>query len=80
MHTVRGAWVAHSGHDLVVHEFEPYIRLSAVSAEPALDPVWILCPHPPFSAPPLLVFSSPLQTNKQTNKQTLKNARGDAFE
>ena len=40
-----GAWVAHlvkrltSGHDLVVRGFEPHIRVSAVSAEPALAPL-----------------------------------------
>ena len=28
-----------SGHDLMVPEFEPYIRLSAVSMEPTLDPL-----------------------------------------
>ena len=28
-----------SGHDLVVHEFEPHIRLAAISEKPALDPL-----------------------------------------
>ena len=36
-----------SGHDLVVHEFKPHIRLAAVSAEPASDPLSpSLCPSP----------------------------------
>ena len=36
-----------SGHDLTVHAFEPHVRLPAVSAEPALDPVSLsLCPSP----------------------------------
>ena len=41
-----------SGHDLVVPEFEPHIRLCAASAEPAWDFL-----SPSFSAPPLLTFS-----------------------
>ena len=59
-----GIWVAHSvkypilsfgsGDDLMVYEFEPCIRLSAVSVEPALDPVSLsLCP-------PLLTLSPSL--------------------
>ena len=50
-----GPWVAESvkpltlgfgsGHSLMVHEFEPCIRLSAVSVEPALDPLYpSVCP------------------------------------
>ena len=36
-----------SGHDLMVHGFKPRSRLSAVSTEPALDPVSrSLCPSP----------------------------------
>ena len=36
-----------SGHDLAVHEFEPGIRLSAVRAKPASDPLspLSLCPN-----------------------------------
>ena len=41
-----------SGHDLMVREFEPRIRLDAVSTEPASDPL-----SPSFSAPPPLVLS-----------------------
>ena len=35
------AWVAHLGsaHDLLAHEFEPRIRRTVVSAEPASDPL-----------------------------------------
>ena len=44
-----------SGHGLIVHEFEPHIGLSAVSTEPALDPL-----SSPLSAPPLLVLSRAL--------------------
>ena len=33
-----------SGHDLMVHEFEPHIGLSALSTDPLLSPS--------FSAPP----------------------------
>ena len=47
-----GAWVAQSvecptssGHDLTIREFGPGIGLTAVSAEPALDPLSpSLCP------------------------------------
>ena len=39
-----------SGHDLMVHEFEPHVN-SLLSAQ---SPLWILCP--PLSAPPLLVL------------------------
>ena len=58
---VRGAWVAQSvkrptldfgsGHDLVVHEFEPHVGLWADSVEPAWDAL-----SPSLSAPPLLVL------------------------
>ena len=40
-----------SGHDLMVREFEPHIRLSAVSTEPAWDPL-----SPSLSAPPPLML------------------------
>ena len=55
------AWVAQSVEpptwaqvtiSRLVHEFEPHIRLSAVSVEPALDPL-----SPCVSAPPLLALS-----------------------
>ena len=46
---VKGAWVAQlvthptldfgSGHDFVVHGFEPCVRLCADSTEPAWDPL-----------------------------------------
>ena len=42
-----------SGHDLTVGEFEPRIRLSAVSMEPALDPRLPLS----LSALPLLALT-----------------------
>ena len=36
-----------SGHDLTAREFEPCIRLAAVSTEPASDPLSpSLCPAP----------------------------------
>ena len=36
-----------SGHDLTVGEFESHIGFTAVSAEPALDPLFpSLCPSP----------------------------------
>ena len=41
-----------SGHDLMVCEFKSHIRLAAVSAEPALDPL-----SPSLSAPTPLVLS-----------------------
>ena len=54
----RGAWVAQLeasdfglGHDLMVCGFEPHIRLTAVSSEPALGPL-----SPSLFAPPLLSF------------------------
>ena len=36
-----------TGHDLMVHGFEPHTRLSAVSMEPASDPQTLSapCPH-----------------------------------
>ena len=52
------------GHDLTVHEFEPLTGLSAVSAEPASDPL-----SPSLSAPPLFVhihtLSLPLKKKKK---------------
>ena len=47
-----------SGHGLAVREFEPHVRLSAVSTEPALDPL-----APSLSVPPLL-FSLSLSLSK----------------
>ena len=41
-----------SGHDLLVHEFEPHIRFSAFGTEPALDPL-----SPSLSAPTLLMLA-----------------------
>ena len=41
-----------SSHDLMVHEFKPRTRLSAVSTEPASNPL-----SPPLSGPPQLTFS-----------------------
>ena len=41
-----------SGHECTARGFEPCIGLSAVSAEPALDPK-----SPSLSVPPLLVLS-----------------------
>ena len=35
------------GPDLTVHEFEPHIGLTAVSAEPALDPLSAFLSAPP---------------------------------
>ena len=56
-----GAWVAQlvkcptlgfgSGHDLMVHAFEPYIRLQANSAEPSWDSL-----SPSLSAPLLFTL------------------------
>ena len=62
-----GTWVAQSvkrltfisGHDLTVREFEPYMGLSAVSAQPALDPL-----SPSLSAPPLLTLACALSDRK----------------
>ena len=47
----RLTWLSaqlHSGHDITVHEFEPHIRLSAVSAEPTWDPQLSLFAPPPL--------------------------------
>ena len=41
-----------SGHDLVVHEFEPHLGLAALGTEPASDPL-----SPSLSAPPPPAFS-----------------------
>ena len=54
-HLPAGAWVAQSvkgpalgscsGHDLMVHEFEPCVRLCTDSVEPARDSLSVsLCP------------------------------------
>ena len=50
-----------SSHDLMVHEFEPCIRLCTDSAEPASDSL-----PPPVYAPPLLThsFSLKIKLNK----------------
>ena len=40
-----------SGHGLTVPEYEPRIKLSAISAEPALDPL------SPLSVPSLLAHA-----------------------
>ena len=48
-----------SGHDLMVHEFEPHMGLSAVSAEPASDLL-----SPSLSAPTLLVCALSLPLSK----------------
>ena len=67
----RGTWVAQlvkrptsSGHDLTVRGFKPYIGLSAVSADPALDPL-----SPSLAAPPLLACTLSLsKINKRLKK------------
>ena len=51
-----------SGHDLTVREFKPNVGLSAVSAEPALDPL------PPFLCPSLARTLPLSLKNKQTYK------------
>ena len=51
-----------TGHDLAVCELEPHIWLSAISIEPALDPL-----SPSMSAPPLLVPSLCLSLSKVIN-------------
>ena len=52
----KGAWVAQSikcptfdfsGHDFMVHEFEPHIRLCADSVEPAWDSLSFPLSDPP---------------------------------
>ena len=58
----RRPWVAQSvkhqipdlgsGHDLMVHRFEPHVRFWADSVEPAWDPL-----SSSLSAPPLLALS-----------------------
>ena len=53
-----------SGHDLTVREFEPRIRLCAVSVEPAWDSL------PALSAPTPLVHSL-FSQNKQTLKKVI---------
>ena len=52
-----------SGHDFLVHEFEPHIRLYADGAEPAWDSV-SFCPSP--------AHALSLSVSK-INKKTLKN-------
>ena len=55
-HLTRGF---HSGHDLLVREFEPHIRLCSDSVEPAWDSL-----SPSLSAPPLLTLLLSLKINK----------------
>ena len=57
-----------SGHDLTVLEFEPRVRLSAVSTEPSLDPL-----SPSLSAPPPLALSL-----KNKHLERKKEKRSDA--
>ena len=67
----KGAWVAQSvkhpsldlssGHDLMVREFEPRIRLCADSAEPAWDS---LTPSLSAPSPHALSLSVSLKINK----------------
>ena len=81
MHTSKalwGAWVAQSvkhptlnfgsGHDLTVHEIQPYVGLCADSMEPAWDSLF-----PSLSASPLLTLSVPpflsLSKNKHKKKE-----------
>ena len=52
-----------SGHDLTVGGFEPHIRLSADSAEPAWDSL-----SPSLSAPPLLALSLSLSLSRSLSK------------
>ena len=69
-----GAWVAHSvkrptldlgsGHDLMVHEFEPRVRLLTDIMEPAWDslsPSLSLCPSPSHT------YTHSLSQNKLKN-------------
>ena len=60
-----------SGHDLIVCEFEPYIRLRADSAEPACDSL-SLSLSPFLSASPPLTLSVSLK-NKEINLKKKKN-------
>ena len=54
-----------SGHDLTVGEFEPHAGLTAVSADPASDPL-----SPVLSGPPQLMLSLPLlKLTKKINKK-----------
>ena len=65
----KGAWVAQSvkcptldfssGHNLMVHEFEPHVGFHADGVEPAWDSV-----SPSLSAPPLLALNLFLKINK----------------
>ena len=57
-----------SGHDLTVSEFEPHIRLTAVSAELASYPL-----SPSLSAPPSLVLSLSLSKIKKHPPQKVGN-------
>ena len=56
-----------SGRDLEVREFEPRVGLSAVSTEPASDPL-----SPSLSAPPLLSLSKINKLKKKKEKKINK--------
>ena len=68
-----GTWVAQSvkcptlgfgsGHDLMIHEFKPHVRLCADGAEPAWDSLSLS-----LFAPPLLALSLSLKINKLFKK------------
>ena len=62
-----------SGHNLMVHEFEPRIGVAAVRAEPASDHL-----SPSLSAPPQLVLSKINKTVKK--KVTLSERSSSATE
>ena len=59
-----------SGHDFMVHEIEPSVRLCIDCEEPVgiLSPLSLSLSAPPSSRP----LSLSKQTNKQTNKQKTK--------
>ena len=67
--SVSGASDFGSGHDLLVREFEPHIRLTAVSEEPASDH---LSPPPLYLSPAQALALSLSLKNKSTYKKNLK--------
>ena len=59
-----------SGHDLTIREFEPHKGLSAVSWEPALDPL-----SSSLSAPPPLTLALSLSLSQKINLKNNKTIK-----
>ena len=69
----------HSGHDLMVPEFKPQIRLAAVNPKCAWDPQSPYLSDPPLLALPLSNINK-LKKKKEKRKKNLTIPRGEYIE